>query len=210
VISLSFELSSFIQNLGDWVKERPPIEPPLDEMFKEESDRAFGIVVACYLDNMLEKLIRASFIKDAKVNALFKNPQLLQSFSNKIDVAYFSGLIPKFVYHDLKLICEIRNKFAHKVTAELEFTDEVIARIIDRCLLRPKTLDDVQAPKLKFVIIATLIATFLDSLETMLNKVRPPKLMDMCAFEDLPDEEMILTKKEIIDILSKHGIQPKT
>ncbi|MBA7698755.1 hypothetical protein ES703_107437 [subsurface metagenome] len=204
--------SAFLENLQRQVKEiltQLQETGPIDEMFRETSDRAFGIVVACYLDNMLEKLIRVAYIKDPQVSSIFKNEQILQSFFAKINIAYFSGLIPKFVYHDLKLICEIRNRFAHEVIAELRFTNEAIEQRIEKCELRPRTLDGGSAPRLKFVIIATQIGSLLRFLEMSLSKVGPPKLMELFKLDEMPFEEMALTKDEIIHILSKTATSPK-
>ena len=204
--------SAFLENLQRQVKEiltQFQETGPIDEMFRETSDRAFGIVVACYLDNMLEKLIRAAYIKDPQVSSIFKNEQILQSFFAKINIAYFSGLIPKFVYHDLKLICEIRNRFAHEVIAELRFTNEAIEQRIEKCELRPRTLDGVSAPALKFVIVATQIGSLLRFLEMSLSKVGSPKLMELFNLDEMPFEEMALTKDEIIHILSKTATSPK-
>lgn len=80
--------------------------------FEDNMDRAFAIVVASVLDDLLEDIIKASYIKDPKVKSLFKDDHILQSFHSKIHIAYFSGLIPEFMYCDLKLVCQTRNKFA--------------------------------------------------------------------------------------------------
>lgn len=98
------------------------------EAFSHETDRGLAIAAVCYLDNILEKLIRAAYIQDPKVSSLFGNNQILQAFYNKICISYFSGLIPEAVYHDLILVGEIRNKFAHGILANLKFSDETIAK----------------------------------------------------------------------------------
>jgi hypothetical protein len=85
------------------------------EVFSKETDRGLAIASICYLDNMLEKLIKAAYRKDQRIKMLFKDNQILQSFYNKVCIAYFSGLIPRVVFDDLKLIGEIRNRFAHSV-----------------------------------------------------------------------------------------------
>jgi len=98
------------------------------EAFKKETDRGLAIVTVCFLDNMLEKLIRAVYRKDPRIKILFKDNQILQSFYNKVCIAYFSGLIPEAVYDDLKLVGEIRNKFAHSVLETLSLNDVSIAQ----------------------------------------------------------------------------------
>lgn len=100
------------------------------EAFSYETDRGLAIAAVCYLDNVPEKLIRAAYIQDPKVTSLFRNNQILQTFYNKICITYFSGLIPETVYHDLILVSEIRNKFAHGILANLRFSDETIAKKI--------------------------------------------------------------------------------
>ena len=140
---------SFFQKLRGKMEER---SEPFHIVLEQGSDRATAIVSACVLDNLLERLIRVFYIKDSQVKSLFKDGHLLQSFFVKINTAYFSGLIPKVIYHDLKLICEIRNKFAHKVTANLNFNSNVISQRINMCEIRPKTMDDTPAYSIKFII----------------------------------------------------------
>jgi len=199
------------ENLRELLTElSKPFEEQLTELSKpfwdaleKESDRAIGIIAACLLDNLLEKLIRAAYIKDPQVKFLFKDDHILQSFFPKINIAYFSGLIPKLVYHDLKLICEIRNRFAHAITTNLTFSESSIAQRIDSCALRPKTLDDVFAPRVKFIIVVQQIVGLLGFWEKTLSKARLPNLVELFKLNDLPFEELALTKEEIIDVIRK-------
>ena len=205
------EESTFPKTLRELLIElQKPYKDQLEELSKpfwdalgKESDRAIGIIAACLLDNLLEKLIRAAYIKDPQVKFLFKDDHILQSFFSKINIAYFSGLIPKLVYHDLKLICEIRNRFAHAITTNLNFSDSGIAQRINCCELRPKTLDDVFAPKTKFIIVVQQIVGLLGFWEKTLSKIRMPNLVEMFKLNDLPFEEIALTKEEIINVIRK-------
>jgi DNA-binding MltR family transcriptional regulator len=179
------------------------LSKPFWDALEKESDRSVGIIAVSVLDNLLERLIRASYIKDLGVKILFKDDHFLQSLSAKINIAYFSGLIPRFVYHDLKLICEIRNKFAHAVAANLSFTDLIISQRINKCELRPKTLDTVYAPKTKFLIIVQLIVGLLGFWEQFLLKARIPNLVELLKLNDFPYDELPLTKEEIIEVIKK-------
>ena len=116
---------------------------PFVNALEQRSDRAIAIISASLLDVLLERLLRAFYVKDPAVKSIFRNDNILQSFYSKINIAYFSGLIPKTIYHDLKLICEIRNKFAHEVTANLDFNSEIVSQRINKCEIRPKTIDNV-------------------------------------------------------------------
>ncbi len=192
---------TFLQKVRDAAEER--LEPFLTAL-GQGSDRATAIVSACLLDNLLERLIRVSYVKDPSVKKLFKNDHILQSFFAKINIAYFSGLIPKVIYHDLKLICGIRNKFAHEVTADLSFNSNVISQRINSCEIRPKTMDDTPAYRMKYLIIIVQLIDHLCYFEHLLLRSKPPNLVESFKLNDKKWGEKALTKDEIYDIMRKN------
>ena len=176
---------------------------PFFNAFAKETDRAVGIVSACYLDNLLERLIRASYIKDPKVSYIFRDDQILQSFFSKINIAYFTGLIPQMIYHDLKLICEIRNKFAHAVIADLKFTDSTITQKIDGFAQLPPSVINIYPPRLKFMLVVVQVCTLLRDLEEFLSIARPPNPVELYGLNEWPLQDWILTPSKIKDIIQK-------
>lgn len=174
---------------------------PFWEAFENETDRAIGIVSACLLDSLLERLIKASYVKDPKVNSIFKDEHILQSFYTKINIAYFSGLIPKAFHHDLKLICDIRNKFAHRLVADLRFNDEVIVKRINRFSQIREDLVKIYPPKLRFELIVSHIAGLLLAWCQLLSKIRPANFVEMLKLEEKRFEELILTPDKVQRIL---------
>lgn len=170
--------------------------------FSKETDRALGVISAIYLDNLLENLIRAAYIKSPKISSLFKSSQLLQPFNNKIMIAYFSGLIPEPVYHDLRLICEIRNKFAHEIIADLKFTDGMISNKIDRFVQLPPNVLNIYSPRLKFLLIITHVGSFLRTCVELLSEIKPPNCVEFFKFDKLNFQDMILTPSEIGAIIT--------
>ena len=185
------------------------IKPYWDSL-EQESDRAIAIIAACLLDTALEELIRMFYIKERGVGNLFKDDHILRGFFTKISIAYFSGLIPQVLYHDLKLICQIRNRFAHTLT-DLDFTDESISRLIQSCELRPKTMDDVSAPKIKYVLIVQQIADALHFFTWLLRrKGRPPLPVEFFKLNEMHWGEATLTKSRILEIAKrKTEVRPK-
>jgi len=192
------EKSTFLKNVESKLDELNPFW----KAFEDESDRAVAIVAVCLLDDLLERIIRASYVKDPKVKALFKDDHILQSFFAKINIAYFSGLIPNAVYHDLKLICGIRNKFAHAFIADLNFTDSSMVQRIDTFIFGPKKIPELSTPKTKFILTVSQIVAVLQVLEQVLSKVRPPHLVDLLK---LNEEEWHLTQTEIRNLYSKRN-----
>ena len=149
------------------------------------------------LDNLLERLIQAFYIKGPAVKLIFKTDHILQSFYAKINIAYFSGLIPKAIYHDLKLICEIRNKFAHEVTANLDFNSIIISQRIDKCEIRPKTMDDIPEYKIKFILIVQQLIDHLCFFEHLLLNSKPTNIVESFKLNDWKWGEAALTKEQI-------------
>ena len=170
---------------------------------EQDSDRATAIISACSLDNQLERILRAFYIKDRAINMIFKTDHILQSFFSKINIAYFSGLIPKTIYHDLKIVCEIRNKFAHEFTANLSFNSDAISKKINKCEIRPKTMDDIPDFRIKFVIIIQQLIFYLFNYEHLLLVNKPINLVELYKLDETPWEKITLTQEEMVAIIKK-------
>jgi DNA-binding MltR family transcriptional regulator len=88
----------------------------LDE-FRLESDRATAIIGAAFLDNHLRLLLSQFFVDNPKVvNELLgggEGDAPLSSFGPRITTAYALGLLGVDELHDLRIIKNLRNVFAH-------------------------------------------------------------------------------------------------
>jgi DNA-binding MltR family transcriptional regulator len=82
------------------------------DLFDKESDRAAAILAASYLETLLEKLLRATFVRTPSTD-MFSSRGPLSTFASRTDLAYALGLFHEGVYHDLTLIRRVRNDFAH-------------------------------------------------------------------------------------------------
>lgn len=183
-----------------FVKQRMSELDPFWKALSKETDRSVAILSACILDDSLEKLIRASYVRDPKVKELFKNDHILQSFFAKINIAYYSGLIPSIFYHDLKLICEIRNRFAHELTADLAFTHNSITQRVAKFKLGPQNTGDEFHPKTKFIIVVSQIAGILMLLKALFPMFKPPHFVEVLQLEK---DNWLLTTEEIIKLQRK-------
>jgi len=176
---------------------------PFTDSLEKESDRAVAIITGCLLDDMLERLLRSFFIRDTKVKSLFKNDHLLQTTHAKINVAYFSGLIPRIAYHDSIIINNIRNIFAHEMTSNLSFDSKVIAQKIRLCELKPKILDQADSPKFQFVFIVQYVIWLIGVYEIFLkHKDRPLHLTDIFKIDEREYDRW--TKLETNNVIRKH------
>lgn len=175
------------------------------EAFSHETDRGMAIVAVCYLDNILEKLIRAAYIQDPKVSSLFRNNQVLHAFYNKICIAYFSGLIPQAVYDDLILVAEIRNKFAHGILANLKFSDETIAKRIDKFQQLPPEAKHKYPPRLKYMLIVSHLGAFLRDYRDVLLEMRITRPVELPKPDVYFLQRCILTPHEIEELVKKRA-----
>jgi hypothetical protein len=86
--------------------------------FDKESDRACVILGSAMLEQALETLLRARFVRiSKKQDPLFDEPYApLKAFRAKIDIAHRIGLITQDIAKALHLVRATRNDFAHNVT----------------------------------------------------------------------------------------------
>lgn len=83
---------------------------------EDQGDRSLALVSCSVLDLQLQNLLKAFFIEDKKVDDdLFKNQMPLSSFSSKITMCYYLGLISEYEKNMINLMRKIRNKFAHEI-----------------------------------------------------------------------------------------------
>jgi DNA-binding MltR family transcriptional regulator len=91
---------------------------------ENETDRGVALLAVAFLDDVLDVLLRASFVNDAEaVNRLVGPGRPLESFGSRSHLAYCMGLLGADVYNDINLIREIRNDFAHRQPANFEQGD---------------------------------------------------------------------------------------
>ena len=185
----------------EFIEESNKRMKPWWDTLEKESNMSVAIVAATLLDVLLEEVIRTFYVKDRHVADLFKNDHMLMTFYSKINVAYYSGFIPKVIYHDLKIVCKIRNRFAHSLLAGLDFKEKTLVSLIQECELRPKTMDDVFAPKLKYVLIVQQLADNLIILTQVARKMRPQQFVEYFNVEKWDLSEATLTKSKIEKLL---------
>jgi DNA-binding MltR family transcriptional regulator len=117
------------------------VPPPADvkaifDNLHQESHRSAALVGASLLDTVLERLIRHSLKrKDTDLNnQLFQQRGPLGDFYSKIIVASAFGVISPKLAHDLNIVRNVRNVFAH-ATTRLSFDTPEIAKEIKRSVM---------------------------------------------------------------------------
>ncbi len=138
--------------------------------FQAESDRAAAILAAAYLDDLLSRLLLASFVDDSRsCRDLVNGERSLSSFAARIAACYAFGLVSESERFDLDQVRDIRNKFAHERQG-LTFVDESISAKCGTFKCIAETLQALPAafgaqplrePKTVFVIDASLLAFYL-------------------------------------------------
>ena len=104
----------------------------LDEL-KTQTDRGIAVITAAVLDELLQMLLIARFIKlgSQHKEALFdKIGAPLSSFSAKIELAFALGVISNEARLALHLVRDVRNKFAHRIEP-LTFDHPEVAKLME-------------------------------------------------------------------------------
>ncbi len=102
-----------------------------------QTDRGAAIVGVAWVEEELEAAIRSFLNDDRKAwDRLFGRSGPLSTLSAKIDLARLLGMCSKVITSDLHILREVRNDFAHAITARdhsgLTFRSSSIA---DKCLV---------------------------------------------------------------------------
>jgi DNA-binding MltR family transcriptional regulator len=85
------------------------------EDFDRETDRGVALLAVAFLDDVLDVMLRAVMVDEPEVvNRLMGTGRALESFGSRTHLAYCLGLLGRDVYHDVNLIREVRNDFAHR------------------------------------------------------------------------------------------------
>jgi hypothetical protein len=92
--------------------------------------RASALVLAAWLDGLLERAIRMNFVDmgEEKFNALFRDDSApLQSFSSKIKMAHALGIFDDNLKRQVDILRKIRNFFAHAIKT-VDFEAPIVAQ----------------------------------------------------------------------------------
>ena len=95
-----------------------------------ESDRGCALFAAAYLDASVSDLLYVSLVSNKSIEKdMFEGTAPLATFSSRIKMAYYLGLISSACRRDLDIIRSVRNDFAHK----LDVNSFGIESVRDRC-----------------------------------------------------------------------------
>jgi len=108
-------------------------EGELVKEFEAQSDRGVAIVIAAYVDAKLHEVLEYFFsdnLSPKQKELVFRAPNVpLHGFSARIRIARALGLIGPKTEHDLHIIRELRNDFAHHLLIQ-DFSNE---DVINKC-----------------------------------------------------------------------------
>jgi len=99
--------------------------------YDESSDRAVAIVGPAFLDALLTDILIEFMVDDAKeVKELLRHDGPFGSYASRVRACYCLGLVSEIVAADLKLIGNIRNRFAHEI--RVNFSDPKICQMCQK------------------------------------------------------------------------------
>ena len=154
--------AAYLEEFKKYIKSTAGHDRQLIEAeFYGESDRACGILQASWIELSLEQAILV--VLQPRSSKLFAFPEPLSTFSAKIDFAYEVKIIGPKTRHDLDLIRELRNGFAHSMVP-IRFDDAATTGICDHFQLLSTSAkfipthlvdrkNDYDSPRNRFLIV---------------------------------------------------------
>lgn len=89
--------------------------------FSGESDRGITLIIAAHIEECLRRIIESFLIDSKNVEDLFEGPYApFGSLSGKAKAAFVMGLITKDELKKIDAVRQVRNVFAHEVSASFE------------------------------------------------------------------------------------------
>lgn len=151
--------------------------PGVTDVIREinsSSDRSAAVVGGALIDEIVKQKIRKFLRQDAKsLDAAFQGSGPLASFNACINIGYLLGLYGVKVRDDLHRIRQIRNEFAHQLTAT--FSTQKIKDLSLALYLADRYSEDLE------------LAPIADG-----KKQMPANLMDLQSWIYVPDREQSL------------------
>jgi DNA-binding MltR family transcriptional regulator len=142
---------------------------------QNETDRGAALLGAAFLDDVLEVMLRSAFVDDSEaVNKLISSGRPLESFGVRAHLAYCMGLLAPDIYHDINIIREIRNDFAHRQPAVFEHP-QVKAKCQTLKCVSVILADDACTCRDRLIVTVVLIANHLMIASSMQQHALPAK-----------------------------------
>ena len=159
--------------MGAKTMEIVAYNPSKDQEFKKfieeiekESERGMAIICHAYIDDLLKEILKKRLIEDKD---FLKNLEWL-SFSRLLTLCYITGIVTKEEKKEIKLLNEIRNKFAHKRKAN-SFRIDNIPDICNK-LIVPRCFTGVSTSRKKYIRTAAYYIQILNLKLKYTKKVR--------------------------------------
>ena len=141
------------------------------------NDLSVALVGSSLLDFKLKELLCHAFVDDQKLlDFLLRHDGPLGTFGSRIAVAFAIGLISEMTRSDLKLVCDIRNEFAHKYPPPT-FNDKPVADWCRRLRIQKAVNPDAgEPPSLRplFAFVVHQLWTALDNRMQSTPRFSPP------------------------------------
>ena len=169
---MSDEKSLFTLHPDDWAE--------LSSQLGQETDRGAALVGAAFLENMLGALIEDFLLDDRKITKkLLKGPLApFGNFHSRMIASYSLGLISADELHDLDIIRDVRNDFAHTAKS-MSFSTSSVRTKLEKLRvphLVPDGIFDTSTlkPRQLYINSVSMISTFLDRRRKNISDRREP------------------------------------
>lgn len=111
------------------------------DVFRSETDRAAAVLGAELVNAKLKAYLEVVVVNPKK--DLFGHSGIAGDFASRTEILYQFNLLPKYEYLECTSIRKVRNKFAHSIDHEMDFSQLEIVDLVNS-LNWPKVIVNVE------------------------------------------------------------------
>jgi DNA-binding MltR family transcriptional regulator len=133
------------------------------------SDRNAVLIAGAAFDTLLERLLKRNLIQDSAVSKKIAESSI---FASKINLCFSLGLISEDENHDLNLLRDIRNAFAHNIFG-CDFSNDQVKNAVSNLILprKARATPENATPKGYFNIGMVVLDNFLSERVSEINTI---------------------------------------
>lgn len=174
------------------------------QSLSKETDRGCALYASSYIDEALRVLFASFLVKNGKIDEdlFIGKDSPLSSFSSRVKLSYYLGLISRDERSDLNTIRKIRNEFAHSPN-DIDFTDSKISSLCNN--LKSTCHDKSHRPRGHFTAACMAMLAAIHTKSAMVEHLneKPNKPISESSRERIKNlsQDVIKTKRAQLEKL---------
>jgi DNA-binding MltR family transcriptional regulator len=160
----------------------------IQEFNDEPSHRALVVLAVGYLDDLLASTLKHRFVPNKVGTETPAARALPRGLEARLDLCFAMGLVDEDVYHDVMIMAQVRNRFAH-VWRKLDLSTPDVAALVEQLRAARQVFPTEElVPRARFSTAALLIMTRLILQGHRIEQLKPASAVPVVQIKIGGDE----------------------